>query len=185
MAWIETIHETDADGELKEIYDEIMGARGKMSNIMRVHSLNPEAMKRHMDFYLTIMFGRSGLRRAERELIGTVVSVANECPYCKHHHAEALNFYWKDDDRIRRLLDDYHAADLSPRELAIATFSDELTREPGAASEQKTAVLREHGLSDKDILDATLITGYFNFVNRVALGLGVEFSEEEMQGFNY
>ena len=28
-------------------------------------------------------------------------------------------------------------------------------------------------------------TSFFNFVNRIALGLGVEFSEEEKTGYNY
>ncbi len=34
--------------------------------------------------------------------------------------------------------------------------------------------MRAAGLSDAGIHDATAITAYFNFVNRVALGLGVE-----------
>jgi len=39
------------------------------------------------------------------------------------------------------------------------------------------------GLDDRDILDLTLITGYFNFVNRLVLGLGVEYTDEEMAGY--
>jgi alkylhydroperoxidase family enzyme len=45
--------------------------------------------------------------------------------------------------------------------------------------------LRENGLSDEEILSITLITNYFNFVNRVANGLGVDLSEEEIQGYKY
>jgi alkylhydroperoxidase family enzyme len=43
---------------------------------------------------------------------------------------------------------------------------------------QKQALdrLREVGYTDKDILDINLVTTYFNFVNRIAIGLGVEFS---------
>ena len=33
--------------------------------------------------------------------------------------------------------------------------------------------LRQAGLSDRDILDLTLITGLVNLANRVVLGLGV------------
>ena len=43
--------------------------------------------------------------------------------------------------------------------------------------------LRAVGLSDRDILDLTMIVGYFNFVNRIAVGLGVEFSEDEVRGY--
>jgi len=41
------------------------------------------------------------------------------------------------------------------------------------------------GLTDEEILSVNLVTSYFNFVNRIALGLGVEFSEEEIKGYKY
>ena len=34
--------------------------------------------------------------------------------------------------------------------------------------------LRDHGLDDRTIHDATQIIGYFNYINRVADALGVE-----------
>jgi alkylhydroperoxidase family enzyme len=43
--------------------------------------------------------------------------------------------------------------------------------------------LRAEGLSDQDILDITLIVAYFSFVNRIALGLGVSYSAEELAGY--
>lgn len=39
MAWIQVIPEDEAEGRLKEYYDRIQDARGKIANIMRVHSL--------------------------------------------------------------------------------------------------------------------------------------------------
>jgi len=55
--------------------------RGKIANILQVHSLNPDAMAGHLDLYMSIMFGGSGLSRAEREAIAVVVSATNECDY--------------------------------------------------------------------------------------------------------
>ncbi len=34
--------------------------------------------------------------------------------------------------------------------------------------------LREAGLTDRGIHDAAAVVAYYNFVNRIALGLGVE-----------
>jgi len=34
--------------------------------------------------------------------------------------------------------------------------------------------LRASGLTDRDIVDLNQVVAYFNYVNRVALGLGVE-----------
>jgi len=44
------------------------------------------------------------------------------------------------------------------------------------------AVTRRVGFNDGDILNINLITSYFNFVNRIALGLGVRFTPEEAKG---
>ncbi len=40
--------------------------------------------------------------------------------------------------------------------------------------EQDLDVLREHGFSDEQITVATQVIGYFNYINRIADGLGVD-----------
>ena len=100
MSWIEEIEVEEADGKLAQMYADLIKARGKISNILKVHSLNPEAMANHLDLYMTLMFGRSGLSRLEREAIAVVVSANNECEYCVNHHTEALRHYIDDEDPI-------------------------------------------------------------------------------------
>ncbi len=46
-------------------------------------------------------------------------------------------------------------------------------------------VLKETGLDDRAILDATLVVAYFNFVNRMVLSLGVQLEEQNGEGFRY
>ncbi|MEX0600050.1 MAG: peroxidase-related enzyme [Rhodothermales bacterium] len=185
MAWIDVIDESGASGELEEAYRSITGARGKLSNIMRVHSLHPGAMLAHMELYRQLLFSRSGLSRAERELIGVVVSARNACSYCVRHHAEALRAYWKDADRVQMAIDNYDAAGLTARQRAMLDYAVRLTDDPSAVSEGHVEQLREADLSDRDILDVNLIASYFNFVNRIAEGLGVTFTDDEATGFRY
>jgi uncharacterized peroxidase-related enzyme len=185
MSWIDVISEADAQGKLAEVYEAISGKRGKVANIMSVHSLNPAAMHAHMELYLCVMFGRCGLSRAERELIATAVSATNDCPYCKHHHAVALDAYWKDSERVERFMDDPNSVDLSSRERALVDYAVRLTETPGQMREEHVDALRDAGLDDEEVLACVLVTGYFNFVNRIAQGLGVEFSDQEMSGYKY
>ncbi len=185
MPWIRMIAEEEAEGKLKALYQELIQKRGKLSNIMQVQSLNPEAMKAHMDLYLSVMFCRSGLSRAEREMMAVIVSAANRCDYCVTHHAMALAHYWKDEERLRRLIEDFRQVDLTPRERALAEYAETLTRQPEAVQKAHVEALRQVGLSDEDILTANLVVAYFNFVNRIALGLGVEFTPEEAAGYKY
>ena len=183
MAWIEEIEAGDAEGRLAEIYADLTRKRGKVANILKVHSLNPEALKAHLDLYMTIMFERSGLTRAEREAIAVVVSSANDCEYCIAHHLEALKAYVDDEDTLAILASGDGLETLEPRLSNIVRHADKLTTAPEAMTESDLGELRAVGLSDRDILDVTLITAYFNFVNRVALGLGVDFSEDELKGY--
>lgn len=183
MSWIEEIDIDKADGKLAEIYDELVEKRGKVSNILKVHSLNPAAMSDHLDLYMTIMFGKSGLSRAEREAIGVVVSANNDCAYCVNHHAEALRQYIKDEDTLAMLISADGLETLEPRLSNIVRHAEKLTNAPGAMTESDLGELRAVGLDDKDILDLSLITAYFNFVNRLALGLGVAFTAQELTGY--
>ena len=183
MSWIEEIEVDDAEGRLAEIYAELTEKRGKVANILKVHSLNADAMGNHLDLYMTIMFGKSGLSRAEREAIGVVVSANNDCAYCVNHHVEALRPYIKDEETLTLLSSADGLETLEPRLSHIVQHAEKLTTTPAAMTEGDLDELRAMGLSDKDILDITLITAYFNFVNRIAQGLGVAFSDEEITGY--
>ncbi len=71
----------DATGELKRQYDAAVERAGKVFNIVKSMSLRPGVLERSMELYRAIMFGRSDLSRAERELLAVVVSRANDCHY--------------------------------------------------------------------------------------------------------
>ncbi len=185
MAWIRVLGEGEADEKLSAAFAKVVGNRGKLSHIMAVHSLCPEAMTAHMDLYMSVMYGRSGLSREEREIVAVVVSAVNGCPYCVAHHGEALDHYWKDRDRVAQLGQDPGSADLAPRARALVEYAVRLTTRPAEMGEADVGVLRDHGLDDADILTLNLIASYFNFVNRIALGLGVAFDPEETAGYKY
>lgn len=54
-----------------------------------------------------------------------------------------------------------------------------MTRHPAAVRKQDVETLREHGLSDRDILDAVEVIAYFSYINRIADALGID-PEPEM-----
>jgi uncharacterized peroxidase-related enzyme len=152
---------------------------------MKIHSLNPDAMENHMELYLTLMFGKSGLSREERELIAVIVSIVNQCNYCVDHHAEALNQYWKDNEKIQKLINNFQSIDFSERKNKIIDYVSKLTKNPNELKKENINILKKSGFSDEEILNINLITCYFNFVNRIALGLGVESSDNEITGYKY
>ena len=82
IAWIETIPEDAAAGELKRAYQRA-GDPGsdQVDHIMKIHSLHPASLIDHLHLYKTLMYGESPLSRAQREMIGVVVSAINRCEY--------------------------------------------------------------------------------------------------------
>lgn len=69
---------------------------------------------------------------------------------------------------------DYRKADLSPRERALCDFAVKLTHVAAEVDESDIDVLRAQGLSDTEVSDAIQVIGYFNYVTRVADGVGIE-----------
>jgi uncharacterized peroxidase-related enzyme len=63
---------------------------------------------------------------------------------------------------------------LPDRLRALCAYALKLTKAPWAMGPADIAGLRTAGLSDRDIVDANQVVSYFNYVNRIAGGLGVE-----------
>ncbi len=185
MPHIEVIQPEQATGELKKIYEDLMIKRGKLAEVHKIQSLNPESIVKHMDLYMTIMFGKSPLKRLYREMMAVVVSVTNSCTYCRQHHLEAVMHYMKDRKKALIFAQDFRQAELQEKERVLCEYAEKLTKNPSAAAEEDyTAPLKDSGWSERAILDATLVISYFNFVNRIVMALSVE-AERDTGGYHY
>lgn len=66
---------------------------------------------------------------------------------------------------------------LDERLRALCSYALLLTRTPAAVAETDLAPLRAAGFDDRAIVDANQVVAYFNYVNRIADGLGVELED--------
>jgi len=67
---------------------------------------------------------------------------------------------------------------LPPVDRAILAYVEKLTRAPQTMIEADVAALRAAGLSDAAIFHVCQVASYFNFINRIADGLGVALEPE-------
>ena len=67
---------------------------------------------------------------------------------------------------------------LPSRMAALCRYALALTVRPWTIRRADVEALRAAGLSDRDIVDANQVVAYFNYVNRVADGLGVALEED-------
>jgi uncharacterized protein YciW len=60
---------------------------------------------------------------------------------------------------------------------ALHRYALALTADPSAVQESDVRLLLDAGLTARDVIDANQVVSYFNYVNRVAEGLGVQLEE--------
>ncbi len=89
-------------------------------------------------------------------------------------HENDLRSVVESDAQRRAVQEDYRAAGLTPREVALLDFAVKLTQSPSGLRKDDLDALRRHGLTDAQIVDAVHCISYFNFINRVLDGLGVD-----------
>ena len=68
---------------------------------------------------------------------------------------------------------DYRTADLNGADRAMLDYVALLTRHPVGVQQSDVQNLRKQGFDDTAILQINLIASWFNYINRVADGLGV------------
>ena len=73
-----------------------------------------------------------------------------------------------------QLIRDDRSADLSEEDRALCTYARKLTLTPGEMNEADVERMRAHGFDDDAITIAAQVIAYFNYINRIADGLGVE-----------
>jgi alkylhydroperoxidase family enzyme len=81
MSWIKTVGADEARGALRREYETGVRRAGRVFEILKIQSLNPEALRASMALYVALMKGPSPLSRAVREMLGVVVSRTNGCHY--------------------------------------------------------------------------------------------------------
>jgi uncharacterized peroxidase-related enzyme len=88
-------------------------------------------------------------------------------------HAEFLRAVALDEELVAALRRDYRQAKLSTADRAMLDYAAQLTRDPTRVTPADLDRLRQAGFDDRGILQINLIASWFNYINRVADGLGV------------
>ena len=186
-AWIRMIEDQDADPELLEVLKLARTPHGTVDNVMRVHSLRPNTMKGHVILYRAALHDDANtLPMWLQEVIGSYVSLLNDCDYSYANHWANAKHLMGDDakaDAAEAALKERKPEDaFEGKTLALLRYAQKLTLTPGEMARDDVTALTEAGVDDGEILEANQIIGYFNYVNRCLNGLGVT-TEGDIVGY--
>ena len=174
MAWTAIIGPEEAQGELRELYD-ALEARGitLTAEFLGVYTQEPGIL-RWLTAGLKPGYGATAIDTTLTQMIATVVSVVNECGNCRIVHGTLMRRMLDNDALADQIMEDYTQASLQPAVRAALDYAVKLTREPRGVTEADVERLREAGYTDQQIVDVAHVAAWFNYVNRIALGLGTE-----------
>jgi len=174
--WISTIPYEEAEGELREQYERQARALGSPTEMTMAGSLHPAVVAARLDLYAATERCPSRLTPHQRNLISFVTSAINSTVHCMSQVTVKLRETGLDDSDIAALAADpdaFEELDLDAADAAVVRYAVKLTREPGAVGSADIDDLRKAGFDDLDILDANAQCAHLNYVNRVAMGLGI------------
>ena len=178
MPYIKTIDYDQADTALKRMYDRVKGPNNNVDNVLLIHSLRPHTLTGHMTLYKAVLHNANNeLPKWYLEALGVYVSYLNKCDYCVQHHfagfarlvddAEESNFFME-----CVMKDDLNSFFKNHYSLG-AEHAKKLTLNHTAITKDDIDQLKEAGFSEGKILEINQVTSYFNYVNRMVVGLGV------------
>lgn len=155
----EVIDFEQAKGVLRREYEAALKRAGRIWHVVSIVSQNPRVMKSSMVFYSAIMFGKYPLTDAE---------------FAKDHGLvdEAAT-----DEFVHQMAIDWRQAMLGPENQALCDLAEELSHQPNKVNDRDIQVLRRLGFDDQTIHDAVQVVSYFNYINRNADGLGIEYED--------
>jgi len=178
MPFIKTISFEESTGKLKRLYEKVQGPNGHIDHVLSIHSLRPHTLEGHMALYKSVLHhSQNELPKWYLETIGTYISKLNKCEYCATHHAVGLKNNLSDDSKFELIKQAMNSGNFSEvlddKEQAGINHAIKLTIDHANISVADIDQLREVGYSDGEILEINQVTSYFNYVNRMVVGLGV------------
>lgn len=88
-------------------------------------------------------------------------------------HAEFLRRVTLDEALAKAIKTDYRKADISQSERIMLDYVEKLTLRSSSIQRSDIEQLKAAGFDELSILQINLIASWFNYINRVADGLGV------------
>ncbi len=158
----------DLPDDIREMMLAVQEKAGFIPNIFVTLAHRPDEFRAFIAYHDALMLRKSGLSKAEREMIVVATSGANHCPYCVVAHGAILRIYAKNPQIADQVAIHHPNADISERQKAMLDFAVKLSRTPEEVSDKDHQGLRSHGFDDEDIWDIGAITAFFALSNRMA-----------------
>ena len=160
------LQEAPASEARDAVYDEDREEDGYVANHTRLWSWRPDLRKAFLEQRFGVM-SSSSLTDRDWAVLVTATVAERDDSYCSLAWGRAPGRA-SDEETAAQVIAGGAAPGLSERERALADWARQVVRDPNATTEADVARLREVGLSDREIFEATAFIAFrlaFSTVN--------------------
>ena len=175
------------DPAVEGIFAWVTGMEGSVPNHFYVELNFPEFFTAKLGA-TKVLWEMGELTMEEIQHVGILVSQANGCPYCTAAFCTILNYgLGTAEEYVGNLLQQGLDAIDGDRLKSLLAYALQVNNDPGAVSDAQVDALRQHGLTDKGIVQLTHIVSDFSSYNTLNLALDTDYDYrdfwKELAGF--
>lgn len=170
------VQEKDATGEVAAVYDNYRShfGRSTVPGILQCFATHPPLLRHMLELSKSLLFEDGSLGRRQKEMIATLISSQNQCPYCADSHGYFLRLHGGSSETLDALQrNELSSPSLTPSEQLLLSFAEKVNCNASAIGKEDAAALLQAGWSHQQIAEAVHITALFATFNRVANAFGL------------
>lgn len=171
MAFIQTVPEEQAEADVKKLYEENAANFGYVPNYVQAFSLRPDVMRAWGQLLGTI---NRNIDTRRYELVTLAAARALKSSYCMLAHGAIVLNGLCSSEQLTHISQDYKTAGLTPAEVTMMAFTEQVVRDATAVSQDHIDALRQHGFSDGEIFDIITTATARCFFSKTIDALGIE-----------
>jgi uncharacterized peroxidase-related enzyme len=170
------VEEADAAGEVAELYNRYREnfTRPIVPGILKCFATHPALLRNMMGLAEGLLFVDGFLSRHHKEMIATLVSGENACPYCADSHGYSLRTLGGSAEQLAAIEARHLTSPaFTPQEQALLAFVDKVTGASHTIHRGDIEKLVESDWSESQIAEAIHIAALFAAFNRIVNAFGV------------
>jgi uncharacterized peroxidase-related enzyme len=184
MALLSIPTNENADPEAQILFGHCEQIMGRVANAVRVAAHSPKVAQPLVGFLVAILRTEvTGLVELRIKLLVILkTSFINGCRYCVGHNVALGRSIGMSDEEIAAIEGEHRASDLfTPAENAALDWAEYLTERSYRRHPEAVPELKKH-FDEAQIVEISLVSGFFNMWNRFVDALQVDLEPEAMVG---
>ena len=173
---IALIEESAATDEVAALYAHFRTHFGRpdIPGILKCFATHPPLLRHMMDLSEQLIFSDGSLGRMHKEMIATLVSTQNECPYCADSHGFFFRVHGGTSTALAAIqAGSLESPDLTAPEQGLLEFVREVNLNSNKIERRDVDALLRSGWSELQVAEAVHIAALFATFNRVANAFGL------------